>query len=303
MAELFEQLLSFKWRDVEIPVSDMRMEIAHDLVEHRYWGVDGADVEATGLAPIRFSAKSPLINKISPGKSESWGALYPAKLRELLVAFQQKADGVLQHPEFGDVNCKAERLTIQWDGNRRGGADADLSWIASGIDRVTDFAPSPVQEIAFAAQNLDAMAGDIRALAPEFPKYQSTFADLARALQGIGDQVQLLSYRGAGQIDAIVYRASNLADSLRKTRNVLTWPAVRESARINAAAFELRENLRKLSRTVKVYRVAQESTLSAIAIATGSRIGDLVSLNPALMTSPVVPAGASVRYYVSKVPL
>ena len=50
MVDEFEQLLPFKWRDVELPVTHVKLSLAHDLVEHKYWGVDSGRVEATGVA-------------------------------------------------------------------------------------------------------------------------------------------------------------------------------------------------------------------------------------------------------------
>jgi prophage DNA circulation protein len=127
--DTFDQLLAAAWNSIEFPVTKMRMSIAHDLVEHKYYGVDGARVESVGLAPRRFSFSAPLFNGISPGKAEKWAALYPNQLRILLVDFQKKTKGLLQHPEFGIIVCKAERFDMDWDAARRGGVDAALSFV------------------------------------------------------------------------------------------------------------------------------------------------------------------------------
>lgn len=296
---LFEQLLAFKWRDVEIPVTKMTMTIAHDLVEHKYWGVDGSDIEAVGLAPTRFTATIPLTNAIYPGKNERWKAaeLYPDGLRKLVTAFAKKADGTLQHPEFGDVICKAERLTIDWDAMRRGGCDCEASWIETGIEQVTTFAPSPVQQIFLAGLNLDASSADIKKLAPDFPQYKTTFADLARSLQAIGDQVTLLSYRGAGQINSVLYRVNAMQASLSKAKSALTWPLIENCERVRAATFDLKDKILAGSGNISFFITKSQVTIAGLAITTGNKVSDLITLNPSLMSKPTIAKDVRVRYY------
>lgn len=156
--------------------------LAHDLVEHKYWGVDSGRVEATGVAPIRISAQIPLSNRIVPGKNERWaaGALYPDALRNLLIAFAKRQTGLLQHPEFGEIACKAERIDVDISGDRRSTAMVDASWVETLDDEViSNIVASPVTEIELAASDLDASDTDLRKLVPELPKYETTFDDFA----------------------------------------------------------------------------------------------------------------------------
>jgi prophage DNA circulation protein len=308
MADEFDQLLPFKWRDVELPVTQVKLSLAHDLVEHKYWGVDSGRVEATGVAPIRISAQIPLSNRIVPGKNERWvaGALYPDALRNLLIAFARRQTGLLQHPEFGEIACKAERIDVVISGERRNTAMVDASWVETlDDDVISNIVASPVTEIELAASDLDASDADLRKLVPELPKYETTFDDFARAIAAIGDQVSLLSYRTAGKINSIVYRAEQISESVDRARSALTWPAKQNIERIKTAAHDLRGRLLALSRDIGLYRVLADSTLAGIhaVLPDGNAIGDLVKLNPHLMTDPVIKVGTLVRHYVSRVPV
>lgn len=69
MADVLSQLFAFKWRDVEVPITKMRLSIAHDLVEHKYWGVDGARIEDTG--GLRHRGISHLITGIQPAEARA----------------------------------------------------------------------------------------------------------------------------------------------------------------------------------------------------------------------------------------
>lgn len=308
MTDVLEQLLPAKWRDVEFPTTRFKVSVAHDLVEHKYWGVDGARVEATGLAPLRFSFSAPLTNGIVPGKGERWSVLYPNQFRALLAAFQKRETGALQHPEFGEIACKAERMDIDWEATKRGGCDAELSFVETILPFDTSFLnfPSPVQEIDLAALDLDSEQTnkDLEALLAakglSLPKYEEDFSDFARSIQGVVDTVTVLSSRAAGKIDSIVYRANNIIDSCERAKSALTWPAVRQAERIKAAAFELRENLLALDRAIAYYRVPADTTLAGVARQVpNAKVGDLIRLNPSLMQSPVVPEGTVVRYYAA----
>lgn len=297
------ELLAFKWRDVEFPVTRMRVSIAHDLVEHKYWGVNGARVEATGLAPMRFSASIPLTNGIVPAKSERWQFLYPNTMLKLLVAFAKKATGILQHPEFGPIACKAEKIDLDWEGIRRGGCDAEASWVETNPDDPqATVAAAPVHQIDLAARDLDASSADLKKLVPEAPEYKESFEDFARQIQAIGDQVTLLSYRASGKINGILYRVQNVEDSIDRARSALTWPVKQNLERLKAAGHDLRRKLLEVGRDIVLYRVPGDTTLAGVAACIpDANIGDLVKLNPALMSSPEIRRGTMVRHYASPI--
>ena len=308
MADLkdeFDQLLPFKWRDLELPISHIRLSLAHDLVEHKYWGVDAGRVEDTGVAPVRISASIPLTNRIVPGKNETWqaGALYPDGLRALLIAFGKRKTGLLQHPEFGKIACKAERIDVDISAERRNTAMVEASWVETLDEEViTQVVASNVTEIELGASDLDASMTDLRKLVPGLPEYQTTFDDLARGIASIGDQVSLLAYKTAGKINSIVYRCQQVGESVDRAKSALTWPVRQNVDRIQAAAQDLRGKLLALSRDIGIYRVPFNTTLAGVLaqLPDGNSIGDVIKLNPHLMTDPEVKKGTYVRHYISR---
>ncbi len=163
MSDLFEQLLPCAWRDVQFPVTQIEVTLAHDLVEHKYWGVDGAKVEDTGLAPMRFSVSIPFINGIVPGKGEKWGALYPIVMRAFFKAFADKTTGFFQHPEFGQIPCKPEHMKLTLSGDHRGGMTCEASFVETlpeGVDaNLLD--DTRAENIELAATDLDASDADL----------------------------------------------------------------------------------------------------------------------------------------------
>lgn len=314
-ADVLEKLLSAKWRDIEFPVTRMRMSIAHDLVEHKFWGVDGARVEDTGLAPIRFTFSAPLFRGIAPGRAERWDELYPTQFRALAVAFTKKSTGVLQHPEFGEFTCKAERMDVDWEATQRGGCDAELSFVETKISNDEERlfgSRSPAATFETCAKTLDnaALKADLRTLllakGLELPPYLAdgpalSLGDLANKVRAIKDYPDLLARRGAGQLDALVWHAQRIGVSAQRARSATTWQVTQQVERLKAAAHDEKRNLLAGQRDVAYFVVPHDTTLAGVVrqIPEGT-VSDLVRLNPDLLSRPEIPRGTRVRYYASR---
>jgi len=308
--DLFESLLAAKWRDVEFPVTRTRLELAHDLVEHKYWGVDGARVESTGLAPIRFTFTSPLLNTITPGRNEKWAALYPNQFRALIAAFQKKEMGDLQHIEFGMIKCKAERLSADWDAARRGGVDVELSFVQSipaGAEVLLN-STTPVQVVDIGAAELtsEKTKADLTALLKSkglaLPPYlQKNTPDLSESFNKIKaafDSVTVAGARITGKFDAIEYQVDRIQQSVDQAKSATTWPITQNVERIKEAVHDLHNNLHGTSKTIALFKVPSDTTLAGvIQQLPQAKVSDVIRLNPSLMKSPEVTKGTIVRYY------
>lgn len=308
--DVFDQLLPAKWRDIEFPVTRARVSIAHDLAEHKYWGVDGARVESTGLAPFRFTFTAPLLNGISPGKSERWAALYPNQMRSLLAAFQKKDKGMLQHPEFGLVVCKAERFDMDWDAARRGGVDAELSFVQTLTDAEIEILDeTPVKEVDIGELDSESVKADLKALLEaaglEPPPYLQdsnlSLSDFVRKIQAIADYPSLLSYRAGGRISSILYQANKIQASVEKLKTPKTWSITRDVERVRAAAHEAAQKVLQGPKDIAFFTVPAATTLAGVARQIPqAKISDVIRLNPGLMRRPEIDRGTVVRYYVAR---
>lgn len=301
--EVFDQLLPCQWRGVEFPITRIRTSIAHDLVEHKYWGVDGARLEATGLEPMRIQASIPLLNTIVPGKAERWSVLFPNAWRELAIAFAKKSTGIFQHPELGEIACKAEKLEMDISGDVRAGTMIEASWVETTIDgdqSALEF-PSPVAEVELAALDLDASDDDLRTLVPQLPEFKESWASVVDKFTAQFDQLSLAANRPKQTLDAIGYRARSLGRSIERAATPLTWRATRNIERIKAAVNSgLAESARAGSKVLK-YAVPADTTMAGIAAHLGASVNDLMRLNPLFVTSCEVKRGSVIRYYAPAV--
>jgi hypothetical protein len=300
MAGEFEQLLPFLWRKKHYPITRIHLSLAHDLVEHKYWGVDGGRVEATGIAPLRITANIPISNHIFPGTKEKWAAgdLYPNALRTFIIDFGKKTTGLVQHPEFGEIACKPERLEFELSGEKQGATELQASWVETLDDDVlSNIVESPVRDIELGASDLEASMADLRALAPELPEFSESISSLASRIASISDSITVLSYRQAGVVNKVIYQAHRMQIAVSRAGSALTWPAMQNLQRIKAGAYELRKKLLS-PHGIGLYTTQKDTTLAGtvIALPKGIAVGDLIQLNPQLVRGPVVAKGTIVRY-------
>lgn len=303
MAGEFAKLLPFMWRGQHLPLLRIHLSLAHDLIEHKYWGVDGASVEDTGVAPIRIEATIPIGNSIAPGKNEKWvaGKLYPHALRTFIVQFAKRAKGVLQHPEYGEMTCQAERLDYELSGDKQDCTEIRASWVET-IDEATKalldrVIPSPVSDASTAAFDLNASMADLRELVPQLPEFEEDLESLGRKLSAITDSVAVLSYRQAGLVNRVLYQAHRMEVSIRRAKNPMAWSALQNTQRIQSAMYSLRQSI--LSQGgIGLYTVPADTTIAGVTLSlpAGTKLGEVIKLNPALVRRPVVPKGAVVRY-------
>lgn len=332
MAGEFAQLLPFKWRDQSYPVTRIKVALAHDLVEHKYWAVDGARVEDTGIAAVRIEAVIPIANTIFPGKNEGWkaGKLYPNALRKFIIDFGNRKTGYVQHPEFGEIACKPEKMEFELAGDRQDSSEIHVSWIETKDEQFQNHSiPSPVQDIELAASDLKSSGKSLKALAPKLPEFTYDIEALGRQLTAVVDTATVLEYRTAGIVNRIIYQAHRLELAIdRATSNPSTrftqlrpfsstaarvkepqrpqegkqstatlWAAYEALQTIVASAFAVRNKL--LSRGgIGLYVVPADTTLAGLMPSLPSNVSmaDVINFNPNLMRSPVVSRGAVVRY-------
>lgn len=317
---LFEQLLPCTWRGKPFPVSSIKVSFSHDLAEHKYWGVDAADVEATGRAPMQIEAEIPFVNGIVPGKGERWGLLYPTGFRELMLAFADRSSGELQHPELGYMICKPVSFDFAHDAQVRDGVHATARWVETASDQENDLAPghnvSPVQVADMAALDLDASKTDLLALVPKAPVFEETFDTLVGKVTGVLDNLSLTVGLLANKPAQLLARVERLEDSVLRFGGALGWPVVDACERMKNSAIDMEAVANgaadavspthtvvgtgpRPGRKISRFTVPAKMTLSGLlqVLPAPNSMDDLVGLNPWLVSQVEVAANSVVRYF------
>lgn len=326
--DILSQLSAFSWTSgskvrVEFPVTEMTVSFSQDLVEHKFWQVDGAQVEATGRNPLVFDAKIPFKNHIVPGKNEKFSNLYPSEYRKFILATTDRTDGTLVHPEFGPITCKVQSVSSDWRATSRDGCDVHVTW----IETLTEEGLSKVNSNASPVNNVETFAGDLDAelsstFFPSDPVYQPNFFDTLTQITSITDQVSIQSNRIVGKIDNVSYRLNRIEESVsrattpprtsvksiinpnpgqaNKALTTLYWPIRQTINQLKSNMNGLKQALLESGRPIVFFRVPKVSTIGSITVATKAPLKDLIDLNPDLVKRPYLPVGTIVRYYSSK---
>lgn len=325
--DVLKTLRFCKWREISFHAVSVDCELAHDLVEHKYPDRDGAHVENTGRAPLRISAKVVFVNSLFP-TNQDWGYstldMFPGQWDVFRAAMADKRSGTLVHPDLGPLQCKAASIKWTIDGSFRGGVMADCEWVETNEESTKDFTnfikenlPDPFSTIensssAFTAALAAARAQQLGQLSqfnpdapsypvtpPKGPVYNQSVYDLVRNMRGVSDQVSLLSRRIANFPDTIKYQVNALKTSVNTGASSLRWPVEKAAQETINAANDIKKTLGAVQRSTKVILTSAPSTLAALASQLKSSVTDLVTLNPALASEPVVRAFYPVRYYAS----
>jgi prophage DNA circulation protein len=312
---LFANLLALQWRGIGVPYAHTRVEFAHDLVEHRFAGLDGADVEDTGRGPLKLTVRIPFLNNIAPAPNETWssGSLYPGVLRSFFAAMANGETGTLQHPEFGPIACKPAAFAVDWDAKTRDGVWADATFIETLDDTgqlsVNITGAGLVGMATAAGVDLDALLPTIPASQfPSLPTNSPSFGDFARGLQAVADQISLFQYSAAGQLNAIVFRVQNIESAITAAVGgasgadaasaVQYWPTRMAADTYVAALTAVKQNLLSSGKSIGVYVPNQDTSLPLLSQTIPAPVGDLIDLNPDLLFELVVPRSSRVRYYL-----
>lgn len=306
---IFPGLLEAQWGGVAFPTVGFSVEVRHDLAVHRPADRDGANVEATGLAPLEFIFDIAFFNTINPGQSESWqvGQLYPHQMLLFLAAFQDRRSQILQHPEFGQILCKPNHASFKWTAVERAGARCQAAFIQT-YDAQADQRParqSARGTLDGAASSLDTnlnASGKVPGWSP--PTFGTSFSQFAFQLRGAVDQFTVLQKRYGGALGSIVGQVNaleNSVDLLKGSSGALLWPLASAGEAVKAAARDVAKTILQKSKNIGLYIVPVDKTLGAVCadIPGGALVEDLIKLNPGIMASPVITARTQVRYYVS----
>jgi len=310
---LLGALLGFEWKEVAFPATDFRVQLRQDLAQHKFADLDSADVEPTGRAPLEFTARIPFLNNIASAPSENWpsGDMYPTQFRQFFAACVDRSPGILIHPEFGPIRCVVERCSVDWKSQTRDGVYVDVAWIETfdedgQVNANINDAGAVMSLAAQAGVDLDTLLPSLPPDAfPQLPKNEPSFADFARGLQSVSDQISLLQYQTAGKVDAILMQTQAVVDSISQATNspsaastsVQAWPTRDAADRYMAALNDVRKNLLATGKDVLIFIPRNDTSLPMLAQSIPAPVGDLLNLNPALVAEFVVPALTRVRYY------
>lgn len=306
MADLFEtELLECSFRGVGFPISSLRVHIKQSTVIHAKPDQDGARIESTGRDPLTFDAQIPFYNSLSKGRNETWVTPYPDGHRLFLFLMSDRSAGALVHPSIGTIRVKPVSCETVLDAQRRDGEMVSASWIEHTDDEEKSNAvlgqASPISVATRNAIDLDTRLSTHIARKADPDAGKIGFEEAMRRVAGVFDTASLLSKRAFGIIGRIVYRIDAIAASVVALQNPQNWELKQSLARLRSAVLDVKKSALAAQKDVRHFIVPAPTTLANLASKLRNKAGDMIALNPTLVSVPQVPARTVVRYYHSAI--
>lgn len=301
MSDIFTvSLLEAKFRDVSFPITDFRIQITHDIAQHKRPDQDGARVESTGRNPLMFSASIPFTVGLARGVTENWPDLYPAHHRRFLAAMADRSTGVLVCPSFGAVKVKPVSCSTSISSIARGGETVAAEWMEySEIEDESQALftnASPLNAALDEAKTLDdALEGaSLKDLDPD-PK--SSLLDAMNFVAAVFDTATLLAKRAVAVIDRITYRLNRIHESITGLMDPQLWDVKQSILRMRDALIRLKMLGSGVTKDVSLYVVPEPTTVGNLAARLQTTVTLLIELNPNIVRLPIVDRRTVVRYY------
>ena len=292
------------------PLSSCKTSFDHDMAEHRYFGVDGAEVEATGRAPLVFQCTIPFIEGLAPGPSEKWTNLYPYGYRNFLSATADRAVGVFNHPELGEIKCRVKSFDSSLDPGARGGQIVNVTFVETRVPGDAAGNQDDTFDVDGAAANLNASQADLRSLFPRRELEGFDWEKAVRDIQSIGDRVTVAAARAKGKVTNVLAKVNAVQDSFdratlaatdvgfaQRTAKIVQHTALREAEKIGAAARAAEKILNRQKRVVSVHVTSSATSIASLSVELNVSVGDLLALNASAVRFYDVPSGTRIRYY------
>jgi len=301
MAEFFRvALLEAKFRDVSFPVTDFRIQISHDIAQHKRPDQDGARVESTGRNPMTFSASIPFYRGIATNVTENWPELYPAHHRAFLSSMADRTAGVLSCPSFGDIIVKPVSCTSNLRADARSGEDVSAEWIEAPQDDIAARAafamPSPLNAALEAASTLNDPA-ITPALKKVDPDDRISIFEAMTKIAAVMDQSRLFIQQNVAMIDRLTYRLNVIHESTSSLMDPQLWTVKEPVNRLRDALYRLKLLGAGVTKDVSIYIVPAQTTVANLASDLKTEVRWLLELNPRITSVFFVEKGTFIRYY------
>ena len=281
------------WRNLgnAPPYGTLALSWTFSQSERRWMYVDGAGHNNTGREPFPLSARLYFCNGLD--RRDDLLSLW---FQEWQPALLDGSPGDLLWPTLGPIRAVVRHVDANVDPTVRSGIIVNVSWSETVED--------PEKPKAITEQEIDLLASakaadvwlvDLGVKYPDGTGSTSIF-DLINQIQGAAF---LLSTTIEGKLNAAIGTLSSLIKTIDTLTNPAKWGA---SATLIALSNSLRTKLAKTqaaasSRKRSSVTISQATTLAGFAASVKNSVGDVVELNARFITSAVIPAGTTLRYY------
>lgn len=293
--DIFDGLLIASWRGIEFPYVSLPLSFQHAVAMHMPIDRDGAYPEALGRGPRQIQIEIPFLNGLKGFESVE---LYPSVYRAFELAFEDKSQGTLNHPERGQMQCIPLVFNSTLDPQKRTGKIVSASWVETNEAPLeTDIVSAPRKaSIRTSAQALDLVVATLPAaqqpnLSREgFTSFDDFAAQLSNAQRNADFQRDLATRKA----DRMIALARTLKASASSAPSILD--AV---DRFTAAARETKAAVIAILKPTKFTQLKIAMSIAGAAYTVRNTPDQILALNERLRGQGFIPAGTLIKHYLN----
>lgn len=287
---VFRKAPKLSFRGIKAPVLEDRSSFRHENIQHPIQYRDRQFIESTGLKNWIINVRLAFRKGISvPG----YGDLYPTVFQQFVVAFENRAPGILIDPVLGQKRVKPVSILINAAPDKADGVDVDAEFIEApeDIQPADDGAPKNTAEMTDQAAAFDQQI-ELAYRRWQEPPPDPTVNPLS-AINSIGRQVERQGNKISAALHGVAFRAEQIEETTRRLEQPDKSQAIRVVRRLRDSALQLAKRVREPQKVIVRVIANTDAAINAVAADADMTVEAFIRLNPRLAQSGRVIQGST----------
>jgi hypothetical protein len=289
MSDALVVLPPFTWRGVQYPVTERHVSFSHESATSKIQYQNGELIQQTGARNTTLSYTLAMRQDIAVGPFRD---LFARGLPALFRDMRNREEGPLFDPVYGAFTCVPSSFNDDMDVLKRDGTDVKVEFTESPALDSEATPPATLQDIA---SDGGALEGEIELVDWQQQPSPEGTTDLLSAINGAIFQGFRAVNRVSAQLNNYASKLEKLEDTVDLTTNPRNWPVKRDLRRMRDVVLRASAFGDTPGEARKTKRTQSAQPISALASSLGLSVSQLLILNPSLATTPIVPAGTTIR--------
>lgn len=291
-------LPGMSWRNLDPPAySTANFSGSPALARRAYPYIRGISHENTGDEAIVMPFTLLFLNGVYSSQSTTASrAIFPELFEEWVAAVVlDPTPGKLLHPYLGELDAVVTSWDVEIVAEKTSGVVMNVTWEKTilDLDEEAIFPGVPVNLHGAAAAADQAMSD----LGIEYPTGERT-----TSLTDMVNQIDSLVFSARLTLEGMINQAlgfiANIIETVENVKSHATWALEDMLKQLYDGLKALGIPATKgLNRLVLTMTLEYDDTLDGIAASVKNSVGEIITLNPNLLGSPVVKAGESISYF------
>jgi prophage DNA circulation protein len=285
-------LADLSWRKLEPPEYDIvGLKGGWDLSRGSFPYVHGASHDNMGRQEIPMSARLMFLNTLSPG---SFPDLFNKWFKA--VAIDPTPDKLV-HPILGEVDARVLDWEVELTAVRTDGVVMLVNWTDTLLD------PEKKKKLAGITINIQETAAVVQEQIEELdPPFvwpdgigDTDLFDMIGQIEGL---IETSMLRVQGLINQALGMIQSITDLVDRANEAKNWSLSSNLKKLYVGMLDLQKSAHRFAgRETKIMITQRTMTVGDVAAETDNTVGEIIGLNPVLLSFPQIPKGAMVSHF------